>query len=95
MPSAEQLAFFSKEPSVADELVGRSIWFNWGAVGWLKGEITRRNHNKSYKVDEEYKNFFIFYEHDGEEVSTLLRLSEYDQFDKLSWVLLDEVPVEV
>ena len=60
MPSAEQLAFFSKEPSVADELVGRSIWFNWGAVGWLKGEITRRNHNKSYKVDEEYKNFFIF-----------------------------------
>ena len=60
MPSAEQLAFFSKEPSVADELVGRSIWFNWGAVGWPKGEITRRNHNKSYKVDEEYKNFFIF-----------------------------------
>ena len=55
----------------------------------------RRNHNKSYKVDEEYKNFFVFYEHDGEEVSTLLRLSEYDQFDKLSWVLLDEVPVEV
>ena len=69
MPSAEQLAFFSKEPSVADELVGRSIWFNWGAVGWPKGEITRRNHNKSYKVDEEYparlKRCESTYEHIG------------------------------
>ena len=34
---------FSKEASAADELVGRSILYNWPVVGWCVGTIKARN----------------------------------------------------
>ena len=42
-PRAAALAF-SKQPALdADVLVGRSILFHWGSIGWQLGTLTRRN----------------------------------------------------
>ena len=90
-PSAEALAY-SKEASPADELVGRSILFNWPVVGWCVGKIMSRNYDarKTKKIDGAMckKNFNIYYDIDDEEVGTVLRANEYDGDEEGSWVLL-------
>ena len=43
-PPAEQLTF-SKKASPANELLGKSILFNWPVVGWAVGVIKDRNHD--------------------------------------------------
>lgn len=92
-PPAIQLAF-SKTPSPANELVGKSILFKWPVVGWSVGVIKSRNYDaRSYrKVDGERcnVNFHIYYEIDDQTVPTVLRLDEYDGQDENSWVLLHE-----
>ena len=88
-PTEEQLAF-SKEASAADELVGRSILFNWGAVGWHVGKITKRNQDGRIKRGGSVTNFYIFYEIDDDEPPTALGLDNYDGDAVCAWVLLDE-----
>ena len=93
MPRLAQLAF-SNDASAADELVGRSVLFNWGAVGWHPGKITKRNHNGRVKRDGMVTNFYIFYQIDGEEPPTALGLENYDGDGMCAWVLLDSTAEE-
>ena len=96
-PSAEALIFSKAASPAADALVGCSVLFNWPAVGWCLGRITSRNSDarKSVKMDDGVavkKNFNIYYEIDGEEACTALRLEEYNGDDECSWVLLEAEP---
>jgi hypothetical protein len=91
-PSAEMLAF-SKEASAADELVGRSILYNWPVVGWCVGIIKARNtdgrFSKTIDSQREKVNFVVYYEIDDEEVNTVLRAAEHGGEEDGSWVLLE------
>ena len=91
-PSAEQLGF-SKEASPADDLVGKSILFNWSVVGWCVGVIKERNMDaRSYrKIDDERVkvNFLIYYAIDDNVVPTVLRLEEHGGQEESSWVMLE------
>ena len=94
---------FTKEPSPeADELVGRSILFNWPVVGWCLGEITKRNTDARFytkgwsrrleDATSPKKNFFVYYEIDDQEVMmTVLRTEWHNGDDDGSWVLLEPV----
>ena len=63
-PSNEMLAF-SKEASAADELVKRSILYNWPVVGWCVGTIKARNTDGRFSkvIDgkREKVNFLVYY----------------------------------
>ena len=60
-PSAEALAF-SKEPSEAAEaLVGKSILFNWGSIGWHCGVLQRRVTDGRIKRGGQLCNFYVYY----------------------------------
>ena len=86
---------FSKEASAADELVGRSILYNWPVVGWCIGTIQARNTDgrftKTIEGVREKVNFLIYYEIDDEEVKTVLRTADYGGDDEGAWVLLEAV----
>ena len=91
-PSATQLEFKS---SHAQELVGRSILFNWAAVGWCKGEIASANTDGrvKMKVGNEMKtvNFKASYE-DEMEAKHVLSLDDYGEgalTEDGKWVLLE------
>ena len=66
--------------------------------GRCAGKIVRRNTDGHYfkKIDEkrEKVNFIIFYDIDGDEIKTMLRLDEYDGEDEGSWVLLEAAEAE-
>jgi hypothetical protein len=55
----------------------------------------RRNKDGHFfkKIDEkrEKVNFFVFYDIDGEEIKTVLRLNEYGGDDDGAWVMLAAV----
>ena len=93
-PSAETLAF-SKEASAADELVGRSILYNWPVVGWCVGVIKARNtdarFSKTIDGQREKVNFVVYYEIDDEEVNTVLRTADHGGEEDGSWMLLELV----
>ena len=98
-PPSEEMLAFSKEASAADELVGRSILYNWPVVGWCVGTIKARNTDgritKMIDTQREKVNFYIYYEIDGEEVKTVLRSAEHGGDEDGAWVLLESVePVE-
>ena len=91
-PSAQMLAF-SKEASAADELVGRSILYNWPVVGWCIGTIQARNtdgrYSKTIDGQREKVNFIIYYEIDDDEVMTVLRTVDHGGVEEGAWVLLE------
>mmetsp|Transcript_3235 Transcript_3235/g.6772 ORF Transcript_3235/g.6772 Transcript_3235/m.6772 type:complete len:190 (-) Transcript_3235:268-837(-) len=91
-PSAEMLTF-SKEVSVADELVGRSIIYHWPVVGWCVGIVKARNTDgrftKMINGQRERVNFIIHYMIDDEEAKTALQISEYGGDEDGAWVLLE------
>ena len=97
-PPAEQLAF-SKEPSAADALLGKSILYNWPVIGWCVGTITERNCDaRSFKMIDQERvkvNFFVHYDIDDDTIKTVLRLDEYDGDEEGSWVLLEADVQEV
>ena len=86
---------FSKEASVADELVGRSILYKWPVVGWCVGTITARNTDGRFSMmidgQREKANFIVYYEIDDEEVKTVLRAAEHGGDEDSAWVLLEAV----
>ena len=63
--------------------------------GRCEGKIMRRNQDGRFfkKIDGDNMkvNFIIFYDIDGEEIKTVLRLSEYGGDEVGSWVLLEAV----
>ena len=63
--------------------------------GRCEGKIVRRNKDAHFfkKIDgqREKVNFIVFYDIDGEEIKTVLRLSEYGGDDEGSWVMLEPV----
>jgi hypothetical protein len=91
-PPAEQLVFKSAQ---AQQLVGRSLLFNWAAVGWCKGEITSPNTDGrvKMKIGNEMKtvNFRAEYE-DETEAKHVLSLDNYGEgalAEDGKWVLLE------
>ena len=89
------MALGSKEASGADELVDRSILYNWPVVGWCVGIIKARNtdarFSKTIEGKRENVNFIIYYEIDDEEVKTVLRAADYGGDEDGAWVLLEAV----
>ena len=65
--------------------------------GRCDGKILQRNKDaRYYKMMDgkrEKVNFIIFYDIDGEETKTVLRLDEYGGEDEGSWVLLEAIEV--
>jgi len=83
-PRAAALAF-SKQPALdADVLVGRSILFHWGSIGWQLGTLTRRNFDGRIKRSGVTANFNVHYEVDDDEVATVLSLENYDGHEESS-----------
>ena len=50
-----------------DELVGRTLLFNWAVVGWCVGTITRRNKDARRRLEGQPYNFLVHYEIDNQE----------------------------
>ena len=94
-PPSDDMLAFSKEASGADELVDRSILYNWPVVGWCVGTIKARNtdarFSKLIEGKREKVNFIIYYEMDDEEVKTVLRAADYGGDEDGAWVLLEAV----
>jgi hypothetical protein len=94
-PPSNEMLTFSREASRPDELVGRSILYNWPVVGWCVGTIKARNTDgrfwKMIEGTREKVNFLIYYEIDDEEVKTVLRTADYDGDEDGAWVLLEAV----
>ena len=91
-PPAEQLVFKSAQ---GQQLVGRTILFNWAAVGWCKGEITSANTDGRVKMkignEMETVNFKAEYE-DETEAKHVLSLEKYGEGELTEdgkWVLVE------
>ena len=91
-PPAEQLVFKSAQ---GQQLVGRTILFNWAAVGWCKGEITSANTDGRVKMkignEMETVNFKAEYE-DETEAKHVLSLEKYGEGELTEdgkWVLME------
>jgi hypothetical protein len=91
-PSAAALEFSRGESAAADELVGRTLLFNWAVVGWCVGKITRRNKDARRKLEGQPYNFLVHYEIDDQEAAHVLQLDMYAQANaqqKNQWTLLE------
>jgi hypothetical protein len=93
VPGAAALEF-ARGQSAADELVGRSMLFNWVAVGWCEGKITRRNQDARRVLAGERANFHVHYEIDDKEAIHVLKAEDYvidlDAEQQIGqWVLLE------
>ena len=88
-PSAAQLEFRN---GAAQQLVGKSILFNWEAAGWCLGEITRTNPDRHRIVEKDAPaNFFVHYKIDDNELKHKLNAEDhgYQEVPNV-WVLLEE-----
>ena len=52
-----------KDNAVADSFLGCKILYTWTAVGWIEGELVKRNVDLRIKIGCEIDNFFDFYKH--------------------------------
>ena len=68
---------YSLDSQPADALVGRKLLFNWAAVGWYVGTITRRNKDVRRKLDEQPYNFLVYYDVDDQEALHVLELDTF------------------
>ena len=64
---------FKKEKPVADVFLGFKIQYKWPAVGWIEGEVVKRNVDRRMKVGSDILNFFVFYQHDDDTPSSAWR----------------------
>ena len=55
-----------KDNAVADAFLGCEIFFNWPAIGWIEGEIVKRNVDRRKKTGSDIVNFFDFYTQDDD-----------------------------
>ena len=61
---------FKKEKTVADAFLGFKIQCNWPAVGWIEGEVVKRNVDRRMKIGSDIVNFFVFNQHDDDTPSS-------------------------
>ena len=73
------------------QLVGRSLLFNWRAIGWCVGVVESANGDRRFKVAGDVVNFYVFYELDGDTSAHVLKIDNYGTDHDDSWVLLEEV----
>ncbi len=52
--------------AVGDAFLGCKILYNWPAVGWIAGEVVKRNVDHRMKIGSDIVNFFVFYKHDDD-----------------------------
>ena len=75
-----------------EQLVGRSLLYNWPSVGWCVGVVTQANTDKrkTIKIDGKpaMANFFVHYGIDGNTSKHVLELEQYGGEDLGCWVLL-------
>lgn len=94
-PSACALEFARGDSAPADELVGRTLLFNWAAVGWCVGTITRRNKDSRRKLEGQPYNFFVHYEIDDKEAAHVLQCDMYGEAQQTNrWALLERDSAE-
>ena len=70
-------------------LVVEAIKRELGLPNEIEGAVSIITAANAYYYMQMMKNFIIYYELDGQTVTTLLRLEEYDGVDEASWVLLE------
>jgi hypothetical protein len=46
--------------------LGCKILYYWPAVGWIEGEVVKRNVDRRMKIGSDIVNFFVFYKHDDD-----------------------------
>ena len=66
-------------PAADEDLVGRSIMYNFDAAGWCQGEVVERVDDPE-EVDEEIDhpaNYLVYYTVDDTQVAHYLHPSEY------------------
>ena len=51
------LRLVKKENAVADAFLGCKILNNWPAVGWIEGEVVKRNFARRMKTGSDIFNF--------------------------------------
>ena len=42
------------------------ILYNWSAVGWIEGEVVKRNVDHRITIGSDIADFFVFYKHDDD-----------------------------
>ena len=75
-----------------DELVGRTLLFNWAVVGWCVGTITRRNKDARRRLEGQPCNFLVHYVIDDKEAAHVLQPDMYAQAETQQtnqWTLLE------
>ena len=77
----------------SNELVGRSILYNWESFGWCLGKVTERNTDSMRQIDGDVVNYLVYYAVDNDTSEHNLQLGHYGGDDYGSWVLLE--PMEV
>ena len=94
LPNGSDMDLLVYKGERAEELVGRTIIFNWRGVGWVDGKITRPNTDGRVKLKvgdvQTVVNYFVYYS-DQTEARHCLTLDTYgDQGEREDgrWVLL-------
>ena len=64
------------------------ILFTWPAVGWIEGEVVKRNFNRRMEIGSGTVNFIVFYKHDYDDTSKHGAQSEQLQHPTIKMGLL-------
>jgi len=65
-PPDESVFEVKKENTEADAFIGCKILYNWSAVGWIEGEVVKRNVDQKMRIGSDTVNFFVFYKNDDD-----------------------------
>ncbi len=65
-PPDESVFEVKKENTEADAFIGCKILYNWSAVGWIEGEVVKRNVDHRITIGSDIADFFVFYKHDDD-----------------------------
>ena len=56
------------------------ILYTWPAVGWIEGEVVKRNVEHSMKIASAMVHFFVFYNHDDDTSKRVINPSNYNKW---------------
>ena len=89
--------FFVEEPPSAaalepkhpeqQRLVGRSLLFNWRAIGWCLGVVERANGDRRFKMAGDIVNFYVYYEINGDTSAHALKIDNYGTDHEPRWLV--------
>ncbi len=74
------LFLWFQEKTVADAFLECKCLYNWPAVGWIGGEVVKRNIEHSLKIASAMVHFFVFYNHDDDTSKRVINLSNNNKW---------------